>query len=72
MIFKAQPTKLFPYILVMIVVAIGTFAGSVFIFIQLAYIDQFLLFDNSTYWNLAKMVSVIYKLFFLKEIKRFI
>ncbi|XP_039250033.1 uncharacterized protein LOC120327744 isoform X2 [Styela clava] len=54
--FKAQSGKLIPYILTMTVISIGTLGGSVFIFIQLAYIDQFLLFDNSTYWNLAKMV----------------
>ncbi|XP_039250032.1 uncharacterized protein LOC120327744 isoform X1 [Styela clava] len=55
--FKAQSGKLIPYILTMTVISIGTLGGSVFIFIQLAYIDQFLLFDNSTYWNLAKMLS---------------
>lgn len=54
--FKAQSGKLVPYIITMFIVSVATFAGSIFIFIQLAYIDQFLLFDNSTYWNLAKMV----------------
>lgn len=45
-----------PFMFMMVIIEIATFAGSIFVFIQLAYIDQYLLFDNDTYWNLAKMV----------------
>uniref|UniRef100_H2ZHQ7 Tetraspanin n=1 Tax=Ciona savignyi TaxID=51511 RepID=H2ZHQ7_CIOSA len=54
--FNAQYKKLPPFIIMMIFTELATFGASIYIFVQLAYIDQYLLFDNDTYWNMAKMV----------------
>lgn len=54
--FKAQAWMLLPYVVTTGITFIVIFAGSIYIFILLANIDQYLLFDNDTYWNLAKMV----------------
>nr|XP_002131857.1 uncharacterized protein LOC100180589 [Ciona intestinalis] len=54
--FNAQFRKLPPFLVLMIFTELATIGGSIYVFVQLANIDQYLLFDNDTYWNMAKMV----------------
>ena len=41
----------------MICTEIAIFGMSIFVFVQLSKFEEYLLFDNDTYWNMAKMVS---------------
>jgi len=47
----------------MIVTEIGTIGASIFALIQLARFEAYLLFDNDTYWAMAKMVRRLVFLF---------
>jgi len=54
--FRAR-CKTFPiYIIQMIVIELVVFVGSIFMIIQLANMDQYLLLSNDAYWEMAKMV----------------
>ena len=42
----------------MIVIELVVFAGSIFMIIQLANMDQYLLLSNDAYWEMAKLVRI--------------
>ncbi|XP_076807664.1 uncharacterized protein LOC143450829 [Clavelina lepadiformis] len=54
--FKAQYKKLPMFIIMMIFTELAFIGISIFVFVQLAHIEEYLLFDNDTYWNMARMV----------------
>ena len=57
LLMQAERNKLPPFIAMMTCTEIAAFALSILIFVQLSKFEEYLLFDNDTYWNMAKMVG---------------